>query len=126
MGTPIKYDAEVVHPQALADELETPVLQKEELALTHTLLKAFVRTKFDLAAYKDDYVESLTELIEAKVAGKKIVAAPAAEEPPIINLMDALKKSVAAVGGEATPRKKGAARASASSRKSAPRRRKSG
>lgn len=124
--TALKYDAEVVHPQALADELETPVLQKEELALTHTLLKAFVRSKFDLAAYKDDYVESLTELIEAKVAGKKIVAAPAAEEPPIINLMDALKKSVAAVGGESTRRKKGSARAAASARKTAPKRRKSG
>ncbi|WP_254508467.1 non-homologous end joining protein Ku [Anatilimnocola floriformis] len=124
--TALKYDAEVVHPQALADELETPSLQKAELELTHTLLKAFVKPKFDLAAYKDEYVEALTELIEAKVAGKKIVASPAAEEPPIINLMEALKKSVAAVGGEAPRRKKQAERASAVARKSAPKRRKSG
>lgn len=127
--TAIKYDAEVVHPQALADEVETPSLTDDEKSLTKTLLKAFVKPKFSLAAFKDDYVEHLTDLIEAKVAGKKIVAAPAAEEPPIINLMDALKKSVAAVQGEDSPRRKRASGprvAAAARRKAAPKRRKSG
>jgi DNA end-binding protein Ku len=127
--TAIKYDAEVVHPQALADEVETPSLTDDEKSLTKTLLKAFVKPKFSLAAFKDDYVENLTDLIEAKVAGKKIVAAPAAEEPPIINLMDALKKSVAAVQGEDSPRRKRASGprvAAAARRKAAPKRRKSG
>jgi non-homologous end joining protein Ku len=36
-------------------------------------------------------------LIEAKVAGKEIVAAPATEGPQVINLMEALKQSVARV-----------------------------
>ena len=127
--TAIKYDAEVIHPQALADELETPSLTEAEVSLTKTLLKAFVRPKLDLNEFKDEYVEQLTELIEAKVAGKRIVAAPAAEEPPIINLMDALKKSVAAVSSEGpAPRKKasGPRLASSDRRKAAPRRRKSG
>jgi DNA end-binding protein Ku len=125
--TALKYDAEVTHAAALADELETPALQKTELELTHTLLKAFHRPKFDLTEYKDEYVESLTELIEAKVAGKKIVASSAAEEPPIINLMDALKKSVAAVSAEGSGSGKRSSRAAAAKeRKAAPRRRKSG
>jgi DNA end-binding protein Ku len=127
--TAIKYDAEVVHPQALTDEIETPSLTNDEKALTKTLLKAFVKPKFSLASFKDDYVEQLTDLIEAKVAGKKIVAAPAAEEPPIINLMDALKKSVAAVQGEESPRrKKGTGpRVAANARRKEPaKRRKSG
>jgi DNA end-binding protein Ku len=120
-----------MHPESLVDELETPSLTAAEKNLTKTLLKAFQRPKFSLAAYKDDYVEQLTELIEAKVAGKKIVAAPAAEEPPIINLMEALKKSVAAVQDEeeATPRKKRTTKrtaASAARRKTTTRRRKSG
>lgn len=125
--TSLKYDAEVVHPQALTDELESPALQPAEFELTHTLLKAFVKPGFDLAAYKDEYIESLTELIDAKVAGKKIVAAPAASEPPIINLMEALKLSVAAVGAESSSNKKGTARATAAARRKAvPKRRKSG
>lgn len=129
--TALKYDAEVVHPKALADELETPPLTDAEVSLTKTLLKAFVRPKFSMTEYKDDYVENLTELIEAKVAGKKIVAAPAAEDPPIINLMDALKKSVAAVsnGEESSARRKkatGPRLASTARRKATPKRRKSG
>lgn len=128
--TALKFDAEVVHPEALSDELESPSLTAAEVNLTKTLLKAFKKPKLSLAAYKDDYVEQLTELIEAKVAGKKIVAAPAAEDPPIINLMDALKKSVAAVqDGEGGTRKRRASRPTATAaarKKSAPRRRKSG
>lgn len=125
--TSLKFDAEILHPQVLAEELETPALLAAELDLTHKLLKAFVRPKFDLAAFKDEYVESLTELIEAKVAGKKIVASPSAEEPPVINLMEALQKSVAAVGGGASRRAKTSGRAAATSRRGpAPKRRKSG
>lgn len=37
----------------------------------------------------------LKKVIEMKVAGKEIVQAPDHEEPKILNLMDALKKSVA-------------------------------
>ena len=42
------------------------------------------------------YVEELTKLIEAKVQGEEVVTPPAPEEPKVINLMDALKRSVAA------------------------------
>jgi DNA end-binding protein Ku len=47
------------------------------------------------------YTEKLTKLIEAKVAGQEIVTPPAPEEGQIINLMDALKQSVAKAQGEA-------------------------
>ena len=50
---------------------------------------------FDYGAYKDEYVVRLTELIQKKVDGQEIVQVPDPEEPKIINLMDALKKSVA-------------------------------
>ena len=40
------------------------------------------------------YTEKLTQLIEAKVAGKEIVAPTAHDEGQIINLMDALRKSI--------------------------------
>ena len=53
------------------------------------------QSSFDLTAYPDTYTERLNELIEAKVEGKEVVAAPAMDAPPVINLMDALKASVA-------------------------------
>lgn len=46
---------------------------------------------------RDLCTERLTELIEAKVEGKEIVAPPEAPEPHVVNLMDALKKSITQV-----------------------------
>ena len=59
-----------------------------------TLITETTSKKFDLAKYKDTYREELTKLIEAKVAGQEIVAPPAAAQPQVINLMDALRQSV--------------------------------
>jgi len=91
----LKYEAEVTHAQAFAEELSTPELTKEELGLTQTLLQAFEKKKFSLAGYKDHYLEQLAEIVEAKVEGKELVTPPPSEEPKVINLMDALKKSLA-------------------------------
>lgn len=66
-----------------------------ERKLTGTLIEASTIQDFDIAAFEDEYVEHLGELIQKKVAGEEIVAAPVSEEPKIINLMEALKKSVA-------------------------------
>ena len=51
--------------------------------------------KFDLAKYQDRYTQKLTQLIEAKVAGQEIVAAPATTQMPVFNLVEALRQSVA-------------------------------
>ena len=51
--------------------------------------------ELDYASYRDDYVEKLTKVIQAKVDGEEIVQVLDVEDPKIINLMDALKESVA-------------------------------
>jgi DNA end-binding protein Ku len=104
------------------DELPNEKPTKSELALANTLIEASTLKDFDIQSYKDGYVENLTKLIQMKVAGQEIVKAPDAEEPKILNLMDALKKSVAEVGtrkmapsvkpdaAEAAPRRKSRSR----------------
>lgn len=100
--TALKFAAEVAAPEELSETVSTPALKREEIALTKTLIDAYVKKKFSLEEYKDHYVEDLTQLIEAKVQGREIVKPPAAAEaPPTINLMDALKKSLA--GKQTTP-----------------------
>ena len=48
----------------------------------------------DLASYTDEYREGLQAIIDAKIAGQEIVA-PSPEAPPkVVNLMDALRKSL--------------------------------
>ena len=76
-------------------ELEEQELTKEEQKLTKTLIDASTLEEFDLEKYKDQYVEKLGQLIKMKIDGEEVVQAPDLEEPKIVNLMDALKKSVA-------------------------------
>jgi non-homologous end joining protein Ku len=55
------------------------LISAEEMQLLRTLMTACTPEKFDLARYQDRYTQKLTQLIETKVAGQEIVAAPASE-----------------------------------------------
>jgi DNA end-binding protein Ku len=102
--TTLKYEAELRQPEMFRDELgQPPHPAAEELSLTKTLLKSFLRREFSLGDYKDEYVEKLRSLIEARVEGKELVTPPPSEEPRVINLVDALKQSLARAGAQAGP-----------------------
>ena len=71
-------------------------VKPEEMKLAQQVIATF-EGPLDLANYKDEYREGLQRIIEAKIAGEEIVA-PAVETPPrVVNLMEALKKSLDAV-----------------------------
>ena len=72
-----------------------------ELEMAFTLIDIF-RKPFDPSEYQDHYREALAELIEAKLEGKQVVKAPAARETRILDLADALKRSVEAAKKEAS------------------------
>jgi len=116
--TALKYPAEVT----AAEEFGRPpeqVVKKAELTLTKTLLKSFAKDDFSLGDFSDRYIGELKELIEAKIAGREvIVSEDKPERPPTINLMDALKRSLA---GQDQPQRKRRTKSA-----SAPRRRKTG
>ncbi|MGD9644711.1 MAG: Ku protein [Pirellulales bacterium] len=109
MMSMLRFASQVKSPEAFVDETPQMKLRNDELKLARTLVRETASDKFDWSKYQDDYTEKLTEIIEAKVAGRDVVAAPAETETPVINLMDALKQSVAkarTAGGRAA---KGAA-----------------
>jgi DNA end-binding protein Ku len=103
--TVLQVAARIKDAQEFKDEIEEQQLTKEELALTKTLIDASILQDFDYASLKDGYTERLKELIRLKVDGKEVVAAPDTEEPRILNLMDALKRSVAEAQAEGGERK---------------------
>jgi DNA end-binding protein Ku len=114
----LQYHEKVRRAADFEDEVKDTKTTKEEEALTKTLVDASLIKDFDFSAFRDNYVDQMTKLIEAKVEGEEIVAAPEPEEPKIINLMEALKQSVeSAKSGGAAPkaatRKKGATKAKA-------------
>ncbi|MFL5535909.1 MAG: Ku protein [Gemmatimonadales bacterium] len=71
-----------------------------ELEMAFTLIDIF-RKPFDPSEYHDHYREALADLIEAKLEGKQVVKAPAPRDTRVIDLADALKRSVEAAKKEA-------------------------
>jgi DNA end-binding protein Ku len=110
------FIAEDVKSQEEIDEAigATPV-KKEELKLAEQLISGLLGEFDPDEELKSDYRSSLRELLEAKVEGREIAEpAPAAQETPVIDLMEALRASVAASKstkkGAASPRKPAAAK----------------
>jgi DNA end-binding protein Ku len=93
--TQLSYEHQVTKPSNFDSELTKPAIEPEELKLAKTLIEASTPKKLDYGKYRDVYTEKLTKLIEAKVAGQEIVAPPVHEQAQVINLMDALRRSVA-------------------------------
>lgn len=77
-------------------------LRPEEVKLADQLVKN-LSAEFKPEAYKDEFQERLNELIEAKLKGKTIAPLSKKGKAPVIDIMDALKKSLA--GSNAAPQK---------------------
>jgi DNA end-binding protein Ku len=97
-------------------------IREQELVLANQLIDQLTRERFDSTRYEDGYRVELLQALERKVAGEEVVV-PAAEAPreKIIDLVAALKQSLAERGGEASEPKPARAKAPAkkTSRKSA-------
>ena len=126
----LHYAKKIKGMELFAEEIEEQEASEEERKLTNTLIEASVISDFDINGFEDDYVENLGRLIQMKVDGEEIVQAPDPEEPKIINLMDALKKSVAEaqLGGrkKMAPSEKVRGKKKASKKKASARRKKTG
>jgi DNA end-binding protein Ku len=79
-----------------ADEYpaEAGAASKKELDLSVALIRALF-TAFEPEKYKDPYREQLQELIDARIAGRAIAESRApAPKAPVIDILEALKKSL--------------------------------
>ena len=70
-------------------------IKEQEKALAMRLIESLA-THFKPEKFHDAYQENLQKLIEAKAHGQKISIVPPAAKAPVIDLMEALKKSLAA------------------------------
>lgn len=104
--TVLSHEAKVKPADQFRDEIEDAECTAEELQLARMLIDASRLQEFEYGSYTDRYVEKLTELIQLKVQGQEVVQAEDVEEPKIINLMEALKQSVAEAQGAAAAGKK--------------------
>jgi DNA end-binding protein Ku len=98
-------------------------IRPNELEMAQTLIDNLT-ADWDPTEFKDEYREALLRIVEAKINGEEIEIVEAEPTAKVVDLMDALKASVAAAKkeskDEAKPKKKAAAKKS-TAKKPAPR-----
>jgi DNA end-binding protein Ku len=73
---------------------DTSQVKEKELALAKMLIESLI-ADFEPQKYSDTYRANLQQLIQAKLEGHKVVETPTPHIAPVIDIMEALKKSLA-------------------------------
>ncbi|MGN6714697.1 DNA end-binding protein Ku [Anaerocolumna jejuensis DSM 15929] len=84
------YQAEI---QAVPVASAKPQAETAELEMAKTLIDTMT-SEFEPGLYHDEYQERLRAAIEAKITGKEIVSADTSRPDNVIDLMEAMKKTV--------------------------------
>ena len=96
----LHHDAEIRAIEQIEELDSVPSKVKpEEMKLAKQVIGSF-ESELNLKDYTDEYKEGLRKIIEAKIAGEEIVT-PEIEEPPkVVDLMEALRRSLNSVSTE--------------------------
>lgn len=102
----LRYSYEVREAEQYFEDIPAKAdINKDQLELAKQLIEQKSKA-FDPKAFKDHYQEGLLEIIEAKLKGKKIKGTGKRARPEnVINIVDALKKSLEQSGGKRSPKK---------------------
>ena len=106
----LRYEEELRSAKQYLSSTKDATVDAKQLALARQLIESNTAT-FKLSAYKNDYETAVRKLVDAKIKHKPLpMEEPKAPRGKIINLMDALRRSIAEQGkGSSKPRRKKAA-----------------
>jgi DNA end-binding protein Ku len=90
----LRHANEIRSMDAIDELADMPATVKPaEVQLAQQVIGTF-EGDLDFASYRDEYQEGLREIIDAKIEGREVVT-PEVEAPPkVVNLMEALRKSL--------------------------------
>jgi DNA end-binding protein Ku len=114
MGDALALETLFVHEDVkdhaeIDEAVSTAEVKGPELDLAKQII-ASLAGEFDPTELRSEYRESLRELLEAKLAGQEIETPEPAAPTPVVDLMEALRASVAAASKKpAAPKQKAAA-----------------
>jgi len=74
-------------------------VKSDEMKLARQVIQNF-EGELDMQEYRDEYQEELKRIIDAKIAGEEIVEKEEEAPPKVVNLMEALRKSLDRVSAE--------------------------
>jgi DNA end-binding protein Ku len=100
MGTLLRYPYEVRSAEEYFDDIQDVKVTKDMLDLARHIVNQKAG-HFEPDKFEDQYETALIDLINQKRAGKPIVAKERPRGENVVDLMDALRKSIG--GGAATP-----------------------
>jgi DNA end-binding protein Ku len=90
------YFADEVRDFGEIDKGQTAKIKEGELELATRLVDELSHEEFAPGQYEDDYRQRILAAVEQKVAGREVTAAaPESQRAQVIDLMDALKESLA-------------------------------
>jgi DNA end-binding protein Ku len=90
----LRHANEIRSMEAIEELDEMPATVKpDEVKLARQVIGTF-EGDVDFTSYKDDYQVGLREIIDAKIEGREIVTQEIEAPPKVVNLMDALRKSL--------------------------------
>ncbi len=96
----LHHDAEIRSIDQIEELSSVPAkVRPEEMKLAKQVISTF-DAELNLKDYKDEYQEGLRQIIEAKIAGQEIVAPDVQEPPKVVDLMEALRRSLDSVSAE--------------------------
>jgi len=96
----LHHDAEIRSIDQIEELSSLPAKVKpEEMKLAKQVISTF-EGELNLKDYKDEYREGLRQIIDAKIAGEEIVAPEVQEPPKVVDLMEALRRSLDSVSGD--------------------------
>jgi len=93
MAYTLRYAEELRKAKDYFGKIPEHTIDKKELELANQLIRS-QSAPFKLEEFKDDYEAALRELIEAKRHEKPLPVSEEKPRPKVVNLMDALRKSV--------------------------------
>lgn len=92
----LRYEEELREAQGVVGAIPVTKASAQEVSLAKQLIEGST-SRFDLSAYRDDYEAAVKKLVEAKRKGKPLPEAEPRQKPEkVVNIMDALRRSLAA------------------------------
>jgi len=99
----LRHANEIRSMNAIDELADMPEKVKpEEVKLAKQVIGTF-EGNVDLEEYRDDYQTGLREIIDAKIEGREVVAQEVEAPPKVVNLMEALRKSLDTISAKKKP-----------------------
>jgi len=101
----LRMGDEVVSPKDAFEDIPATKPNKQMIEIARKIIEQ-QEGAFEPEKFEDRYENALRDLIRRKQKGEKLVTAEPVDNDNVIDLMEALKKSLKAKGGAAAPKRK--------------------